>query len=639
MIESHVAELRLHVRTDVRNAANIRLAAERLVHAALERCSDLLDERAPGRVVMIRRLPLRWRIEESVLDDDAYVEALAQAVADAIERRAVAATIEPPAAFHDAVLFDDEAHLRAFQLLAGARGRSTWLLDTLAREEPGEPLASLAVPSRRAVAQATLVRLARDGVLAEVLDARPNSAAALANALGPEPTAVVPAGHSREAAGDPAAALDGAAQGELPIVKLAEMASHWPVLDPAVRGLALRAHAAALLDVTFDSSDAIALGAAVSAPAARAGPDPARNRITGGRTTEAAVFAPAARAERNSDHMIGGRIAEKAKLEASVIAEPPRVPAAKIDRSEPVAVVSTVATRCAGLFYLLDRVQELDLAEALWKACLPEGAVLAAATAALMGPTFIGDAAPALFGGIDATSAFPDVSTEQHAEVATAICIALATALLRRGLAEIPPAVADVIDHPAGRLLVARAEGSPFAFFAWPVHAPDTVQRGLRAFLDGWSQRGALTASPALAALELKRPTSAAAECDAGTLHTSGTDYAGRSTARACHRRALRALRLARRRTRRRRHRSICGAISRPDWPRSPEPRTHGRDPRCGRYRPRYPARRARPRSWLAPLAAAHRALLVRGVVRGASTRVITIEADRHAPRTREIVD
>jgi hypothetical protein len=169
---------------------------------------------------------------------------------------------------------------------------------------------------------------------------------------------------------------------------------------------------------------------------------------------------------------------------------------------EPVAPAAAIATRCAGLFYLFDRVQELDLTESLWKACLPEGAVLASAAAALLGPRFAGDPAAALFGGVDAVAGCPEVTTEQQAEIATATCAALAAALPRRGLADIAPIVAALVDHPAGRLLVAAAEDSPFAFFAWQATSPETLSAGLRALLDSWPQQGMIAAAPALASLD-----------------------------------------------------------------------------------------------------------------------------------------
>jgi hypothetical protein len=169
---------------------------------------------------------------------------------------------------------------------------------------------------------------------------------------------------------------------------------------------------------------------------------------------------------------------------------------------ELVEAAEFLATACAGLFYLFDRIQELDLAESLWKACLPEGTVLAAAASALLGSAFASDAAPALFGGVEAPIKCPEVTLEQHAEIARTTCAALAAALPRRGLAEIPAVVVAVVNHSAGRMLVAAADGSPFAFFAWPAATPEMLRAGVQALLDEWPHRGILAASPALVSLD-----------------------------------------------------------------------------------------------------------------------------------------
>lgn len=450
MIEDRVGEVRLRVRTDLAEAAEMRPAAERIVCAALGRCAALLEERAAGRIVFIRRLPLRWRIEETALDDPELVGELALAAADAIERIAVPGALDPSTASDGAVLFDDEGHLRAAQLLATARRRPAWFYDALEEEEPGGPLAALAAPQRRQIALAALTRLAAAGVLAEALAAQSDAAVAvLAAALGldaPRP----PAAANLRDDGDSVAVL-------------AATAAQWPALGPAGRSLALRFHAAALLNSNVETPEAAALGAAVL------------DRET--------VRSPAARDEHR---------------------DPPATPAPPLEAAagEPENPAELIATRCAGLFYLLDRVQELDLAESLWRACLPEGAILAAATSALLGPSFSGDAAPALFGGVERPLVCPEVTAEQHAELAIATTAALAAALPRRGLAEIPPLSIALVGHSAGRLLIAAPEGSPFAVFAWPASSPEMLRVGMRSLLNEWPHSGVLSAMPALATLD-----------------------------------------------------------------------------------------------------------------------------------------
>lgn len=485
MIEDRIGELRLRIRTDGDGAA-VRPAAERLVRDALERCAALLEQRAPGRVVLMRSLPLRWRIDESLLADAAGADELARWAADAVERGAVPYSLVPPEGHDGAVVFDDEPQFRAARLLALARGGPAWF--PAGRGEDGEdPLAALAVPERRAVAEATLLRLARDGVLAEVLAAQPAPAVAvLAAALG-----CSPAPPERDAAGPP----DTRAAADLPVGRWVAVASDWPPLSAPARRLALRAHAAVLLDSGFAAPETLALAAALSSR-------PFALSASGGEPAGRSPPATEARVPPPEDR---GRPPEDSK-------GPPAEPA------EPEAISGYTVTRCAGLFYLLDRVQELDLAESLWKACLPEGEVLAAAAAALLGRDFAGDIAPALFGGletryeperpeqapgaVEGPFVCPEVAPEQHEEVAAATLAALAAALPRRGLAELPPVFLALADHPAGRLLTAAAAGSPFACFAWPATAPEGIEAGLRAFLGHWPHRGEVFAGPALAALD-----------------------------------------------------------------------------------------------------------------------------------------
>jgi hypothetical protein len=471
MIEDRIGELRMRIRTDLADAAEVGPVVERVVRAVLERCAALMEERAPGRMIMIRRLPLRWRIDQSVLDDATQVEELARATADAIERIAVPSSLDPPATRDGAVVFDDESHLRASHLLARARGRPAWFHAALEEPAAGDPLAALAALERRATAHATLLRLAGAGVLAEVLAVQSSPAlAALAAALGCdrlEPLSV-PGEYSGTPDGRGAAA------------ELMASASRWPPLAPAARSLALRVHAAALLDTELEAPGAVLLAASVLE-------NIESRQISTVEPTHIVHRAPTVPEDRA---LTVGTPAAPMPREIDTAAE------------EPAEATEFLATQCAGLFYLFDRIQELDLAESLWKACLPEGTVLAAAASALLGPAFADDAAPALFGGVEATAKCPEVSLEQHAEIARATCAALAAALPRRGLAEIPPVVVAVVNHPTGRILVAAADGSPFAFFAWPAATPELLRTGVQALLDGWPHRGILAASPALVSLD-----------------------------------------------------------------------------------------------------------------------------------------
>jgi hypothetical protein len=452
VIEDHVGHLQVRVRTDIPQPDELRPAAELLVRSALERCAAILEARAPGRIIMVRRLPLQFRCDESVLDDPEQVEELARAAADAIEGLATPVPIDAPFDVDGVVVFADESQLRASQLVALARGRPAWFHSTLDAGDLGGALAALAQPSRRTTAYAALVHLARADLLAEVLAGQPASAiAVLAAALGLD---AMPASAIRVAPLRTDEAL---------VQEMVSVVSRWPKLAAPARVLALRAHAAAFLDMDVHRPEPLALAVAVAQTLeAEAAPTPPRM--------------------------------EQAQSDA------PSSEQARADEIEPGSVL---ATRCAGLFYLLDRIQELDLAEALWKACLPEGAVLAAAAAALLGPDFADDPAPGLFGGVDASGGCPEVAAEQHAEVAIETCAALGAALPRRGLAELPPVFIGMVERPEGRMLVASAEGYPFASFAWPAQTPEAVRAGMQAFLEAWPTRGLVAAPPALCTLDI----------------------------------------------------------------------------------------------------------------------------------------
>jgi hypothetical protein len=482
MIENRIGELRLRIRTALPDSGDLKARAEWITRLTLERCSEVLDRRAPDRIMLIRRLPLRWRMDDVTLDDADTLEQLAQSVAETIERTALPVQLEryPPDA--DVIFFHDEAHLRAAQLLASARPRQAWFQTIL--DEAGDPLTAMAAPGARPVAHAALIRLAAAGMLGAALAAQPQAAVAvLSAALGFAPIlpTSVPVAGRREAQADAARA---AIPDRAMVAELRATMARWPPVTRAAQWIGLHIHAALLADAEPDAPPSIAVALAASVPVTDAD-----IMIEPPRPSPAASSAPPAERRRLGfwdDPTTPGD-------------SPPPLPPEPEDAPE---IAALTLTRCAGLFYLLDRIQELDLAESLWKACLPEGAVLAAAAAALLGPAFAGDPAITLFGGIDEIGSAPDLTAEQHAEIATATCAALAIALPRRGLADIPPIVASIRAHHTGRLLVAAAEGSPFAFFAWPANSGASLIAGLDALLAAWPHAATITAKQAIASLD-----------------------------------------------------------------------------------------------------------------------------------------
>jgi hypothetical protein len=171
---------------------------------------------------------------------------------------------------------------------------------------------------------------------------------------------------------------------------------------------------------------------------------------------------------------------------------------------QPEAVVETktFVTRFGGLFYLLGLALELDIGEILWKACLPEDAVLAHVAAALLGAADHGDPAVLLFGG-QRESRPVEVLAEQQEEVAAALMGAVAEALPRRGLAILPELTLRMLPIGGTPLLVVSPVKSGFVLFAWPGTDSHTVERGIRTFLGSWpASAPGVWGTPAIAALE-----------------------------------------------------------------------------------------------------------------------------------------
>ena len=159
--------------------------------------------------------------------------------------------------------------------------------------------------------------------------------------------------------------------------------------------------------------------------------------------------------------------------------------ASRTDHAVGLPDTSAVDSAFGGLFYLLSLVLELSIGEILWRACLPEGSVLARAIGALAGEC---EEDPALwtFGGVRRGEAWASVSEEQQAEATVALCATLVEALPRRGLAVLPEPIVRLIDLADGRLLVASGRGSPYIFFAAPARTPAETVSALESFLSQW---------------------------------------------------------------------------------------------------------------------------------------------------------
>src|SRR5262245_40613662 len=236
MLDDWVGELRLRVRTDVADdVPRTRAAAERFARAVIERCAELLEARAPGRLVRVRTLPVHWRLLTHGLDSDQEVARFAAILADALEAR-VPAVVEEPSSDDEIAVFESEAHFVASRLRARARGTAAWFHVAAGADE--EPLATLAAPGRHDLAMTTLARLAGTGDLVDALVASPPAAVQrLADALatGDDGDGETPAG---SVAGDVQPSAPGPAVNAVR-ARLVTLAASSVAPTPALAALAL----------------------------------------------------------------------------------------------------------------------------------------------------------------------------------------------------------------------------------------------------------------------------------------------------------------------------------------------------------------------------------------------------------------
>ena len=180
MIEHRVARLRVRVRAPASASPSVRDVATGLVCAVIERACELLEAEAPGRVVLVRRLPLAWRLGLAGLDDRATVERLARAVADGIAPQLPPAwPAVVPDADHEVAVFDDDLDWAAASLIAVATARPAWWQRPVESDE--DVWNVIAAPASR---DRVLARLVERDVIEDVLaQAPPRVLAQVAEAL------------------------------------------------------------------------------------------------------------------------------------------------------------------------------------------------------------------------------------------------------------------------------------------------------------------------------------------------------------------------------------------------------------------------------------------------------------------------
>lgn len=448
-MDSRVGELALTVYAPPALWDTLKEPAERFAHRVLQRCDELLERLAPGRVVLFRALDMRWRLADGALHTDGEIEAFAREIAAAIDERARATSAAPSPA-DDMAVFENEAAWRAAHLSSVASGEVAlpWYFARL--EAEGAPPGALVREANAELAAETVLRLARGGTLGRVLERLPIDAVrALARAVlgGIDSSAgASPASRTQTSAADPPR------------------------------------------DARFDAAKRLLDFAR------EAGEPPARGRAVGD------DLPPERRKEREPP----------TDLERSGETHGSRSPPGDSKLDVPLGETSSDrgdaarwTTRYGGLFYLLNAATELGVGEALWKACLHEPAVLVRAASRVLGPEGADDVAPSLFAGVPLDEPLPPVSPDAQREVALVLYESLLNALPRRGLATLPAVVLSVAGGPYGRMLLAAPRASDDVLFALPGDTPAQASEAIAEFLRRWPRSApAPHASPAIAELD-----------------------------------------------------------------------------------------------------------------------------------------
>jgi len=316
-----VGELVLDVRAPPGRAAEAQARAERFARRVLELVAAQIESRWPKRVILLRELPMLWRLDADRVGDGAEVAAVAFEVAASLHQTIAEAGQHPSSDAMVAVFDDEVAHLVAyFDALAESRDASAWYFSRFAeaRAEGAD------LPGDDEVCEA-LGRLSKSGRLARVLPELP---------------------------GDwfgRVARVTGASE------LLAGSSGGVTETDEALgrTSSSLRADLTTAIVVTVAVAGALGLDVA----------DPTVREVA------AATIAQLSGRPRVEDAPASTRF----------------LPASLESLGLESAVLDQRATVAGGAVYLLTLAQSLGLGEILWQACLPEGRVFAAACALLLG--------------------------------------------------------------------------------------------------------------------------------------------------------------------------------------------------------------------------------------------------------------
>jgi len=161
---NQVGSLRLHVRTHGEPAPDVQARSRRFAEHLLDAIARKLEDRAGGRLVLIRRLPVRLRASIAMLADASEIERMADAIAASIDIQPSAAPPEEA----DVVVFDSDAHWRAAYLVNVANnGPTRWYYATLANAD--DRCASITTMSTREI-ETILQQVDRENALRSLLD-------------------------------------------------------------------------------------------------------------------------------------------------------------------------------------------------------------------------------------------------------------------------------------------------------------------------------------------------------------------------------------------------------------------------------------------------------------------------------------
>lgn len=424
-------QIRLRVPSELEpEAARLRAEVERkVIIGVLEELERLLHATFGSDVeIRVRRLALQWSLDASNLADPSTLTRLAEELArdliDELSAQPPRERLRPRSSM--IAMFASERHADAARLADAADGIDEWFH----AERPGAAATweAVAADGSRALEEVLgwLTRMERVDVALALAPERALEQIAAAAPVHAKTIAVV---RARRVASVAAAASRSAS-----LVDGARATSGSGTATSPSRDVMQRDPLAPAPPPPRSEDAAAALGAAPP-PAI----DPARDRAI-----EATVD-PAGRASEPITESAGlERTADRTAASSPLPSPPASPPPPTPETLDDVAVT----TRYAGLFYLVGRVLEIELAERLWAAGVLEGDLLAHVARAIIDDD--DDRAWRWFGGgFDRAPALPEVSAWAAAEVTTAVQHALGVRLAHFGVAHTPSQLAAELDRLA----------------------------------------------------------------------------------------------------------------------------------------------------------------------------------------------